>query len=65
ILLEHPEGLNFFALESKRAGTKIIKEWECLRNDLAHGQNIATYDWAAIARIATRLSEAASLRRSE
>jgi hypothetical protein len=37
---------------------------ESLRNNLAHAQDIVTHDWAAIARIASRLEEAVLLRRS-
>jgi hypothetical protein len=58
LLLEHPEGLRLLGMESRRAGRKIIKELESLRNNLAHGQDIVTHDWAPIARMAARLSEA-------
>jgi hypothetical protein len=60
LLLQHPEGLRLFGLDSKRVGKQVIREMESLRNNLAHGQDIVTYDWAPIARIATRLSEAAT-----
>ena len=62
VLLDHPDGLSLFGLESKRVGKRVIKELESLRNNLAHGQDIVAYDWAPIARIAARLSEAATSR---
>jgi hypothetical protein len=65
LLLEHPEGLRLLGIDSKRAGKKIIKELESLRNNLAHGQDIVTHDWAPIARMAARLSEAAARRRPD
>jgi hypothetical protein len=30
----------------------VIKAFESLRNNLAHAQDIVTYDWAQIARMA-------------
>jgi hypothetical protein len=65
LLLDHPEGLKLLGVESKQVGKKFIKELTSLRNNLAHGQDIVTYDWAPIVRIAARLSEAAFSQRVE
>jgi hypothetical protein len=59
ILAERPEMMRFFGFDSKRTAKKIVKELESLRNNLAHAQDIVTHDWAAIARIASRIEEAA------
>jgi len=59
VLVEKPEILRFFDFDSKRTAKKIVKELESLRNNLAHSQDIVTHDWAAIARIAIRVEEAA------
>jgi hypothetical protein len=64
ILLEKPEALEVVGLDSKRTAKRILKEFESLRNNLAHAQDIVSYDWPAIARIASRLEEASSLRQS-
>lgn len=57
ILLEHPLGLKLLDIRSKSAAKRMIKSMESLRNNLAHGQDIVTYDWASIAGIAGRLEE--------
>ena len=59
LLAERPELLQFFGFESKRTARKIVKELESLRNNLAHAQDVAAHDWAAIARLASRVEEAA------
>ena len=59
VLAERPEMLRFFGFDSKRAAKTIVKELESLRNNLAHAQDIVTHDWAAIARLAARIEEAA------
>jgi hypothetical protein len=63
ILLEKQEVLELFGFESKSKAKKNIKSLESLRNNLAHAQDIVTYDWAAIARIALRVQEGVPLRR--
>jgi hypothetical protein len=52
ILLDEPQALRAFGFESKAAAKRVIKEFESLRNNLAHAQDIITYDWAQIARMA-------------
>ena len=55
LLIEHPDGTKLFGFSSRRAALRGFRELESLRNNLAHSQDIATYDWAAIARIAEQL----------
>jgi hypothetical protein len=55
VLLSHPQEQVAFGFESKSAGKRVIKEFESLRNNLAHSQDIVTYDWAQIARLAQRI----------
>ncbi len=55
ILIERPEMLEALGFPSKSGARGIIKELESLRNNLAHSQDIVTYDWAAIARLASRI----------
>jgi len=59
ILMTVPEELEAFGFESRSAAKRVIKEFESLRNNLAHAQDIVTYDWAQIARMAQRLEEMA------
>ena len=61
VLVEKPEILQFFRFDSKNMARAIIKELESLRNNLAHSQDIVTHDWAAIARIASRIEEASEM----
>lgn len=55
VLLDHPDESAAFGFESKAAAKRVIKEFESLRNNLAHAQEIVTYDWAQIARMAQRI----------
>jgi hypothetical protein len=59
ILIERPALIEALGFPSKRAAKGIIREVESLRNNLAHSQDVATHDWAAIARLASRIEEAA------
>jgi hypothetical protein len=59
VIVERPEMLTYFGFDSKNTSRKIFKELESLRNNLAHAQDIVTHDWAAIARIASRMEESA------
>ena len=63
ILIENPTILKLFDFKSKRLAKRNIKEFESLRNNLAHAQDIATHDWAAIARISSRIAEASYFRK--
>jgi len=55
ILLDVPEEVLAFGFDSKATVKRAIKEFESLRNNLAHAQDIVTYDWAQIARMAQRM----------
>jgi hypothetical protein len=57
ILIERPEMLPAFGFPSKTIAKGIIRELESLRNNLAHSQDIVAHDWAAIARLASRIEE--------
>jgi hypothetical protein len=59
VLAERQEILQNFGFDSKRTAKMVVKELESLRNNLAHSQDIVAHDWAAIARIASRIEEAA------
>lgn len=52
------ETMAIMGLESRRSAKKVIREMESLRNNLAHAQDIVTYDWGQIVRLAGRLEEA-------
>lgn len=60
ILLENPIHLERFGYSSKREAKKGVKEIESLRNNLAHGQDIVSYDWPQIIRMTTRVNETLS-----
>ncbi len=64
ILIENQELLKKLDINSKSTAKRIIKELESLRNNLAHSQDIVTYDWAQIVRLSYRLEETFSLRQS-
>jgi hypothetical protein len=55
ILLRDPEHLAEFGFLSRSAAKQVVKELESLRNNLAHGQDIVTHDWAQIARMTRRI----------
>jgi len=57
ILISKQETLDITGLESRRAAKKVIREMESLRNNLAHAQDIVTYDWGQIVRLTHRLEE--------
>jgi hypothetical protein len=49
ILIQSPGQLEDFGFKTKGAARRVLKELESLRNNLAHSQDIVTYDWAGIA----------------
>ena len=55
ILMRDPDQLAEFGFASISAAKQVAKELESLRNNLAHGQDIVTHDWAQIARMARRI----------
>lgn len=62
ILLEDAEHLERFGYSSRREAKIAIKEIESLRNNLAHGQDIVSYDWPQIIRMTSRVNETLSNR---
>ena len=64
VLMKKAEIFQMFGFRSKNAAVEAVKQLESLRNNLAHAQDIVTYDWAAIVRITSRLEEAVMFRRS-
>ena len=57
LLINDPELLSGLGFSSRNAAKKVIKQFQSLRNNLAHAQDISTYDWAQIARISARMLE--------
>ena len=53
----YPDLAEWIDIESNRTAKIALKEIESLRNHLAHAQDIATHDWAQIARFARRVEE--------
>lgn len=54
IVIQDPDYLNRFNLQSKSQARQVISSLESLRNNLAHSQLITTQDWPQIVRM-TRL----------
>jgi len=61
ILLDDPGEWPLFGFPSRAAAKRAIKDFESLRNNLAHAQDIVTYDWAQIARMAQRMESIADI----
>ncbi len=57
LLINDPEMLASLGFNSRSAAKKVLKQYQSLRNNLAHAQDISTYDWVHIARISTRMLE--------
>ena len=55
ILVENEAVRKTLGFSSKKLALKVCKEFESLRNNLAHAQDIATHDFTQIARIAQRI----------
>ena len=55
LLLNEPAFIAQTGFASASAAKKALKELESLRNNLAHGQDVTTHDWAAIMRLAQRV----------
>ena len=60
ILMEDPDHIEQFGYRSRREAKIGIKAIESLRNNLAHGQDIVSYDWPQIIRMTTRVNETLS-----
>lgn len=61
ILIQDEEALEYLGFRTKRAVKQVLREMESLRNNLAHAQDIVTYDWAQIVRLVRRIEELAAL----
>ena len=57
ILMKDLEIREDMGFESKRTVEKVTKDFESLRNNLAHAQDIITYNWDSIVIIAKRLNK--------
>jgi len=57
IVIQDSGMLEWMGVSAKSAGKQRIKELESLRNNLAHGQDIAAHDWAQIARMSHRVED--------
>lgn len=57
IIINDPKLFAMTELISKSAAKKVVKQFQSLRNNLAHGQDISTYDWVQIARLSMRMLE--------
>ena len=60
ILISDPAQLARLGFSSKRVARRVIGEFESLRNNLAHSQDIVTHDWSQIARLARRIQQLAA-----
>jgi len=49
-----------YGFDSKSAAKKVLGDFESLRNNLAHAQDIVTHDWVQIIRIARTVGELAA-----
>jgi hypothetical protein len=57
ILVKDPGMRKEAGFESKREAEKAIRDFESLRNSLAHVQDIITYDWDTIVTVSKRLEK--------
>jgi hypothetical protein len=55
ILMKDDEDLDWMGFPSRRVAKHVAKEFESLRNNLAHAQDIVTSDWPQIARMTQRI----------
>jgi len=55
ILIKDPEVLQQAGFPSKKEAQRAIKDLQSLRNNLAHGQDILSYDWETILELSRRL----------
>jgi len=55
ILLRDPDELAYLGFETRKSAKRVIQEFQSLRNNLAHAQDIVTHDWPQIARMTARV----------
>ena len=57
LAMQDPSFIEASGFGSVAAAKKVTKDLESLRNNLAHGQDVTSHDWAQIARIARRVQQ--------
>ena len=57
ILMKLPEQRDDMDVSSRREAERALKEIESLRNNLAHAQDILTYNWETILNISRRVEK--------
>lgn len=57
VLLRDEEGLRWMGFESRSVARRVAADFESLRNNLAHAQEIVSTDWPQIARMTQRIEE--------
>jgi hypothetical protein len=57
ILMKDPDIREDAGFESRREAEKAIREFESLRNNLAHSNDLISYDWDAIVTVSRRLDK--------
>jgi hypothetical protein len=57
IIIKDPEIMKDFGFDSKSIAKKNIREFQSLRNNLAHAHDIVTYNWDSIVKMAKRLDK--------
>jgi hypothetical protein len=60
LLTRDDESLRKMGFSSRAAAKKVAREFESLRNNLAHAQDIVTHDWPQIARMTQRIEQLAN-----
>jgi hypothetical protein len=61
ILMKNEEDLDWMGFQSRRVAKHVAKEFESLRNNLAHAQDIVTSDWPQIVRMTQRIERVVSI----
>ena len=57
---QDPDELAYLGFESRKSAKRVIQEFQSLRDNLAHAQDIVTHDWAQIARMTARVESLVS-----
>jgi hypothetical protein len=57
IALHEPKFIEAAGFQSAAAAKRTMKDFESLRNNLAHGQFITKHDWPPIVRLARRIHQ--------
>jgi len=65
ILMKNDEDLGWMGFDSRRVAKHVAKEFESLRNNLAHAQDIVTSDWPQIVRMTQRIERVVGIGNDE